>query len=525
MISKIKKNDEARDALLRGVNTMADTVGSTLSPRGQNVAIQKVAPNGQVYDRVVIHDGVKVARSIELEDAFENMGAQLLKQAAQKQVDAVGDGTTVVMILAQAIINECMRLMATGVNPMSLRKGLEQGVEKLIAELKKLAQPIRGLKDMEYIATISAQDEFLGNLIAKTLNAVGSEGVVTVEESKSPDTTMELQEGMQIDKGYIHPWLVTNPERMEAVMENAYVLVTDKAITSFADIQKFLLEFIKVSKNLVIISPDISGDALPLLVQNKLEGKFFNLCIQAPSFGEDQKNILQDIAILTGGKFISQEAGYTFDKLTVDDLGFAENITSTKNETIIVGGKGTKEAIDKRVLQIKTQLETETGEFDRQRLKARLGKLTNGVAVIRVGGQTEVEMTERRERVLDAVSATRAAMEKGIVAGGERIYLHILQVLGESVTDTILKKALEKPFKRLLQNADLDETAIALQLEGKPTTFGVDVTDGVVKDMVKAGIVDPVLVSINALKNALSVSVQIITSGHVVIQEESEKHG
>lgn len=530
MKTRIISGQEAREKLLTGVNVMADAVASTLGPRGQNVAIEKVTPKGDTWDRRVVHDGVTVARSIQLVDGAENMGAQLLLQASQKQVDVVGDGTTVVMILAQAIINECFKLVATGINPMSLRKGLEDGVKLLTQELESMATPINGLKDLKYIATISAEDEELGEMVAKTLNKIGKDGVITVEESKSADTLVDYQEGMQLDRGIVNPYFVTNAERMEAISENTYLLITDKAVTSFFDIQNFLTEFVKTSKNLVIISPEIGGDALPLLIRNKLEGHISVLCIQAPGFGEDQKNILQDIAILTGGKFISAEAGYKFQDLTVDDLGFAEYVTANKDETIIVGGRGKKEDIQNRITSIQSTLEAEDSDYDKERLRARLGKLTNGVAVIRVGGRTEVEMRERRERVLDSVAATRAAMEKGIVSGGETVYLHVRKMLTEegrevSLTDSILYRSLAKPFKKLISNADLDEVEIALKLDKKGKNWGADVTDGQVKDMIKAGIVDPVLVSINALHNAVSVAIQIVTTNNIIVPILEEKRG
>lgn len=516
----IKRKDDARLALQRGVNTIADAVGSTLGPRGQNVAIAKFIPNtGEIYERIVVHDGVTVAKSIDLPDEYENMGAQLLKEASQKQVDKVGDGTTAVMILARAIINECMGLVAAGVNPMSVREGLENQVDKLTLKLKKMAVPIKGFEEMKHIATVSSEDEDLGELVAKTLQKVGEEGVVTVEESKGPITTVEHQTGMQLDQGYLNPLFVTNPQRMEATLENTYILITDKSITTLVELASFFEEFVgTTNKNLVIISPDISGEALPLLIQNKLAGKLNTLCIKAPSFGQDQKNILQDIAIMTGGKFITEDAGYQFKDLTVDDLGFAEYVTATKSETIIVKGRGDKDEVAERVASIKKAMDEETQEFDRERMRARLGKLTNGVAVIRVGGMTEVEMKERRERVLDAVAATRAAMQEGIVAGGEIVYLHLRKFLGKDQASRILKKALYEPFKMLITNADIGEVeASAMMLLHPEPSYGIDVTDGKVKDMIQAGIVDPVLVPLYALQNALSVAIQIITTGSVII--------
>jgi chaperonin GroEL len=510
---------KARKKLLIGVNKMADAVSSTLGPRGRNVAIEKFVPTGETYDKVILHDGVSVARAIDLPNHFENMGASVIREASQKQVDQVGDGTTVVMILAQALINECYKLVESGVNPMSLRKGLEERTKELVERLESMAKPIKGIEDLRFIATISAEDADLGDLVASTLDQVGKDGVVTVEESKSIETVVEHQEGMQIDKGFLHPWFVTSPERMEAVIEDAYILVTDKSINSLVDFTNFFNTFTKKSKNIVIISPDISGEALPLLIQNKLQGKLFCLCVQAPSFGEDQKNILQDIATLTGAKFFSQDAGYKFEDLKVEDLGFAESVTSTKDTTVIAGGQGTKEDLDARIASIRKVLEDVDSEFDKERLKSRLGKLTNGVSVIRVGGHTDIEMKERRERVLDAVSATRAAQDKGIIPGGEIAFLYARQILKGSdvVTDKILHTALYKPFQKLITNAGLDEIEMAIGLMGKDKEFGVDVTTGEIKNLVEVGIVDPVKVATNALQNAVSVAIQIITTDTVIV--------
>lgn len=521
--SEIIFNKSAREKLLKGVNTIADAVGSTLSPRGQNVAIQKTTPQGDVYDRTVLHDGVSVARSIELEDPFENMGAQILKEAAQKQVDAVGDGTTVVMILAQALVNECLQLIETGVSPRMLREGLERGSERLIKKLKSLSRPINGYEDMKRIATISAQDEQLGELVARTLEKVGKDGVITIEESKNHETTTEHQEGMQLDRGYIHQLMVTNPETMEAIWENSYVLVTDKPIMNLSEMDKFLNAFVKESKWLTIFAPTIEGEALALLMQNKLRGTLFTLGIKIIGVGQVQKDTLQDIAIMTGAHFITEDAADKWEDVTVNDLGFAEYITATKSESIIVGGKGKKEQIQERITSIKNQLETETGDFEREKLKERLAKFTNGVAVIKVGGFTEIEMKDRRESALDAKAATIAAMETGVVAGGETVYLHIRKSLGKSLPDRILYKALYAPFKKLLSNANLDEVETALALQGKDNNFGVDVLDGKVKDMFEAGIVDPVAVPLHAIRNAVSVALELITTGTIVVQKVQEK--
>jgi chaperonin GroEL len=447
------------------------------------------------------------------------MGAQLLKEASQKQVDAVGDGTTAVMVLAQAIIQEAFLLIAAGISPMALRKGLEEATMALEDELLSMAIPVKSLNELKHIASISAEDQHIGSLIANTLYELGEEGTVDAIETKQPDTTVDIQKGLQLDEGWKHQLFVTNPSRMEAVVENAYILVTDKPVTSLIPLQK-LIEYVGQNQlKLVIITPDLSGEALELLLQHKLAGRLHTLGIKAPSFGEDQKNILQDIAIVTGGKFITEDAGLRFEDVTVDDLGFAEHVTATKTATIISGGKGKKKDVDARVESIKAQLAKDPTEFDMVKMKARLGKLGSGVAVVRVGGHTEVEMKERRERVIDSIAATRAAMKDGIVPGGEMVYLHIRK----SCENKILYKALAKPYKKLIQNADLDEVELALKLDKKGQNYGVDVTDGQVKDLLKAGIVDPVAVPLNALRNAVSVAIQIITTGTTVVPEVVEK--
>lgn len=518
--TNITSGREARQKLLSGVNKMANAVGSTLGPMGQNVAIERTTYNGDTYERIVLHDGVSVARSIDLTDNDENMGAQLLKEASQKQVDQVGDGTTVTMILAQALVQESMQLIESGVQPMSLRRGLEDGSKRLLKKLEELATPIKDKKDLEFISTISAEDPELGKLVSDTVNKLGKDGVVTVEASKSATTEVEHQEGMQLDRGWLNEYFITNPQRMEAKMEDAYILVTDKDITTLSEMGKFFESFVPQSKKLVIISPNIGGEALPLLIQNKLQGKLFPLCIQAPSFGEDQKNILQDIAVMTGATFFSNDAGYKFEQLTPAHLGFVQSITSTKDSTIIVSSAGNKDLLSERIQSITKAIQTESSEFNQERLKARLGKLTNGVAVIRVGGHTEIEMKERRERTLDAVAACRAALDKGIVPGGEIVYLTARKILDTSVlTDKILYDALYKPFQRLILNAGISEVDAALLLKDQGTAYGIDVTTGKLVDMQKTGIVDPVLVSINALQNAVSVAIQTISTGYIITPE------
>jgi len=523
MYSKILFDTDARDKIMEGVNILTEAVSMTLGPRGRNVGFCRGDQKGNIFGRDIVHDGVSVARAIELSDEFQNFGAQVVKEAAQKQVDACGDGTTCVVILAQAILQECIQITSTGVNPMGLRKGLEEGVDRLIKELDKHAKPIKTLAEQIQIATISAGDKELGELVGKTLHDIGVDGVVTIEESKSSETTVVRQQGLQFDKGYYHPLFMTDPKEMIAVAENTYVLVTDKDITSLEDMSTLLEAIAGRGATLTIISPNVGGEALPLLIQNKLAGKLLTLAIQAPSFGQNQKNVLQDIALLTDAKFITQDAGHELKDVVMGDLGFAEHITSTKNETIIVGGRGSKKTLSDRVKSIKKQMETEDNEFDQMKLKERYAKLTNGVAVINVGGHTEIEMKERKERVDDSVHATKAAMEKGIVVGGETIFLKIREMLGDSITDKILYRALEKPFNKLVENAGLDAGQLRERLLSYPDlNMGIDVMDSKLKDLMKAGIIDPLLVPQRALYNALSVSIALLTTGALIVPELKE---
>lgn len=531
--TKLIFDDEAREKLLKGIHIMAKAVGSTLGPRGRNVAIAKTIPSGEIYERIILHDGVSVARAIDLKDEYENMGAQVIKQAAQKQCDFVGDGTSVVIVLSEAIISECFKMISTGINAMALRSELEAGLAKLLKKLKTLAIPLKTHTQRVQIATISAEDKELGELVTEVLEKVGEDGVVEVKESPLPVTQIEYQQGMQLDRGYMHQLFITNPERMEAVFENPQILVTDKSITSLVPLTNLLnsLTADSVRRPLVIISPDVSGEALPLLIQNKLEGKLYSLCIRAPSFGADQKNVLQDMAILTGAKYITEDAGHRFEDVTASDLGEAEFVSSTKDATKISGGAGSKEAIKKRIASIKKTIEEDPSEFDRNLKKTRLGKLTNGIALIRVGGSTEIEMKERRERIIDAVAALRSAMKNGITAGGEIVYLRIRELLSDKILgEKILKEVLKRPFKKLVENAGYDggemlSGLLWTQKEDKTIkNAGIDVTTGQVKDMIESGIVDPIEVSMEALTNATSVAIQLVTTGTIIIPEEKENH-
>ncbi len=521
--TKLEFDDSARQSILKGVETLYQAVSTTLGPRGRNVAIAKATPYGDIYTRDIIHDGVGVARSIELENEFENMGAQVLKESAQKTVDEVGDGTTVTIVLARAIIHECFKVIAAGTNPMYLRRDLEDARDRLLTEIEKYAKPISTLKDETYIATISAGDPKLGELVANTLHEMGADGIITIEEAKTSETRVERQKGMQLEHGYLHPFFVTNADKLEAVLENPYLLITDKPITSLEPFSDLLQVLSKKATPLVLISPDISGEALPLLLQNKMNGALQSLAIKAPSFGQVQKDMLMDIAILTGAKLISEDANDQFEDVTLDDLGIASHVTANKNTTIIANGLGKPKEIETRIKSIKKQIEDEDSEFEMVKLEERLAKMTNGVATIYVGGYTEIEMKERKERVDDSVHATRAAMKKGIVAGGEVIFLTVRKMLGNSLSEQILYRALEQPFNKLVSNAgkDAGEMREKLYYHQRNHKFNANIGYDVVKDdfsdFLKVGIIDPVLVPIKALENAISVAIQLITTGAIIV--------
>ena len=424
MAKILKFNADAREKLLKGINTLTEAVATTLGPKGRNVAIDRKwgAPN-------VVHDGVTVAKEIDLEDPFENMGAQLLKEAASKTNDVAGDGTTTSTILAKAIVTEGLKVIQAGSNPMILRHGMEKGVVALVEELKKMSKKINITSEVAQVATISAADTTIGNLIAEALQKVGKDGVVTVEDGKTMDMTVDYKEGMEFDKGFVSPYFVTDTDKMESSIEDAYILITDKKISSASDLVPFLEKFVQVSKSLVIIADDLEGEALALLIVNKLRGTFNVLAVKAPGFGDRRKEQLEDIAILTGGKVISEDTGTKFESVEVEDLGRAGRVTSNKENTLIVDGKGVKGKIEARIAQIRRELENTDSEFDKEKLQERLAKLTGGVAVINVGAATEVELKEKKERVIDAVAATKAAIEEGIVPGGEVSLLRATKAL------------------------------------------------------------------------------------------------
>ncbi len=525
-MAKILKFDvEAREKLLKGINTLTDAVASTLGPKGRNVALDKKWGAPQV-----VHDGVTVAKEIELEDPFENMGAQLLKEAASRTNDVAGDGTTTATVLAQAIVSEGLKNIQAGSNPMILRRGIEASVDALVAELSKMSKKLTSIEETTQVATISAQDEEIGKLISQALEKVGKDGVVTVEEGRSMEMSVEYKEGMEFDKGFASAYFVTDTDRMEASMDDPYILITDKKISSMQDLLPFLEKFVQVSKTLIIIADEIEGEALTTLVLNKLRGVINVLAVGAPGFGDRRKSLLEDIAILTGGTVISEDTGMKFESVEVEDLGRAGRVTSTKDSTLIVDGKGDKKKIQSRINQIRKELDATTSEFDKEKLAERLAKLTGGVAVINVGAATEIEMKEKKERVIDAVSATKAAIEEGIVPGGEIALLRASKVLDSITLDNseamvgvqIVKNALDKPFRMLVKNAGMDEGVALAKVMDTKGNEGIDVNDGKIKDLVKAGVIDPVKVTRTALQNAASVSIMIMTT-NVLITDAPEK--
>jgi chaperonin GroEL len=536
MAKQIKYGAEARELLKKGVDQLAKAVATTLGPKGRNVALDKKwgAPN-------VVHDGVTVAKEIELQDPFENMGAQLVKEAASKTADIAGDGTTTSTVLAHAIVTEGIKMITAGSNPMVMRRGLEKASEVVVTELKKMGKAIKQT-DIANVATISAGDSQLGNLIAEALKKVGKDGVVTVEEGKGLSTEIEYKEGMEFDKGYASAYMVTNSDKMEAEIENPYILITDNKISALNELLPFLENLVKVSKDLVIIADEIDGEALATLVLNKLRGTFNALAIKAPGFGDRRKEMLEDIAILTGGTVISDDTGRKFDSVTIEDCGRADKVWADKDNSRIIGGKGNKTKIAARVNQIKTAINESTSDFDKEKLKERLAKLSGGVAVINVGAATEVEMKDKKERVNDAVAATKAALEEGIVPGGAVALLDIsgrmtVKDLGNAQASRdeifgfeIVKKALEAPFTKLMENAGVDAgqlIAKAREISSTGQGFNIMNLDSVESakpvDMLKEGIIDPLKVVRTAVQNAISVAIMILTTEALVTDIPEKK--
>jgi len=530
MAKQIIYEDEARRALKAGVDALANAVKTTLGPKGRNVALDK-----KWGSPTVTHDGVTVAKEVELKDPFENMGAQLLKEAATKTNDVAGDGTTTATVLAQAIVNEGLKNVTAGANPMMLKRGIEAGRDAIVAALKEMATAVAGKEEIAQVASISAADQVIGNLIAEVMDKVGKDGVITVEESKGLEFETEYVEGMQIDRGYLSPYFVTNAERMEAVIEEPYLLITDKKISSAQDIVPVLEKLVQIGKReVVIIAEDVDGEALATLVLNKLRGMVNALAVKAPGFGDRRKAMLQDIAILTGGQVITEELGRKLDSVKLEDLGRADRIVSTKDETTIVGGAGAAQAIKGRIEQIRAEIDASTSDYDREKLQERLAKLAGGVAIIRVGAATETELKEKKHRVEDALSATRAAVEEGIVPGGGVALINSLPALdkieleGDAATGVrIMRRAFEEPMRMIASNAGLDGAVVIekvrmLHKDGNLTT-GYDVLANDYVDMLKAGIIDPVKVTRSAVENAASIAAMILTTSALVCDIPEEK--
>ena len=524
MAKQILFGEEARRALGRGVDALADAVKVTLGPKGRNVVLDKKfgAPT-------ITNDGVTIARDIELEDPFENMGAQLVKEVATKTNDVAGDGTTTATLLAQAMVREGMRNVAAGANPMVLKKGIEMAVNTLVDEIKKKAKTVKG-DDVAQVATISSSDETIGKLIADAMSKVGKDGVITSEESKTMKTELKVVEGMQFDRGYISPYMVTDADKMEAVLKDPYILITDRKISTISDILPILEEVVKQGKELVIIAEDLDGEALATLVVNKLRGTFKALAVKAPGFGDRRKAMLEDIAILTGGTVISEELGRKLDSVTIADLGHAGQVRATKDETTIVDGVGDKKAIAARVEQIKKQVAETTSDFDKEKLQERLAKLSGGVAVIEIGAATEVEMKDKKLRIEDALNATRAAVEEGIVAGGGTTFVDILPALdalkaeGDVQTGIdIVKRAIEEPVRQIANNAGLEGSVVVEEVKKAGKGKGFNALTGQYEDMIKAGIVDPAKVVRSTLQNAASIAAMVLTT-ETLVADKPEKN-
>ena len=528
MAKNIAYGEEARKSLQAGIDKLANTVKITLGPKGRNVVLDKKfgAP-------LITNDGVTIAKEIELEDPFENMGAQLVKEVATKTNDAAGDGTTTATLLAQALIREGMKNIAAGANPMIVRKGMAKAVDTAVEAIKANSVQISGSDDIASVAANSAADENVGKLIAEAMEKVTADGVITIEESKTAETYSEVVEGMQFDRGYITPYMVTDTDKMEAVIDDAYILITDKKISSIQEILPLLEQIVKTGKKLVIIAEDVEGEALSTLIVNKLRGTFTCVAVKAPGFGDRRKEMLQDIAILTGGQVISSEIGLELSDTSMEQLGQAKQVKITKENTVIVDGAGNKQDIKERINQIKAQIETTTSEFDKEKLQERLAKLSGGVAVIRVGAATEIEMKEKKLRIEDALAATKAAVEEGIVAGGGTAFINAMPAVTKLVSSlsgdektgaSIVLKALEEPIRQIAANAGLEGSVILDKIvRSKKVGYGFDAYNETYGDMIPAGIVDPTKVTRSALQNAASVAAMVLTTESLVadIKEET----
>ena len=521
----LKFNEEARRALERGVNKVANAVKVTLGPKGRNVVLDRKwgAP-------MITKDGVTVAKEIELSDPWENMGAQLCREVASKTNDVAGDGTTTATVLAQALVNEGMRYVAAGGNPIALKRGIDKAVAKAVETIKQHAIPVTEREQTEYVATIAGNDPEIGKMIAEAMDKVGKDGVITIEESKGTQTTLEIVEGMQFDRGYISPYFITDPERMEAVLENALILIHEKKISSAQDLLPVLERVAQARRPLLIIAEDVDGDALATLVVNKLRGVLQVAAVKAPGFGDRRKAMLEDIAILTGGRFIAEDLGIKLENVTLDMLGQAKKVVIGKEETTIIEGAGSPEAVTGRINQIKRLIETTESSYDREKLQERLAKLSGGVAVIKVGAATETELKEKKHRFEDALSATRAAVEEGIVPGGGKIFL-LVQAALNGVGDTddertgvaILRRALEEPLRQIAENAGLEGSVIVEKVKALGTHEGLDARTGEFVDLVKSGIIDPAKVSRAALENAASIAGLVLTTEAMVAEKPEKK--
>ena len=521
MAKQIIYGEEARKALERGVNQLADTVKITLGPKGRNVVLGK-----KFGSPLITNDGVTIAKEIELEDAFENMGAQLIREVSTKTNDVAGDGTTTATLLAQSMIREGLKNLAAGANPMVMRRGIQKATDAAVAEIRNISKPVSGSQDIARVGTVSSGDEHIGNLIAEAMEKVSQSGVITVEESKTAETYSEVVEGMQFDRGYITPYMATDNEKMEAVLDDAYILITDKKISNIQEILPLLEQIVQAGKKLLIIAEDVEGEALATIILNKLRGTFTCVCVKAPGFGDRRKEMLQDIAILTGGQVISSELGMELKEATVADLGRARQVKVTKENTIIVDGAGDSAAIKDRIGQINNQIAVTTSDYDKEKLQERLAKLSGGVAVIKVGAATETEMKEKKLRIEDALNATRAAVEEGIVAGGGSAYVMAAKAaakLAETLSGDektgadIIAKALLAPIKQIAANAGVEGAVVLEKVSANESaTFGYDAANDTYGDMIAMGIVDPTKVCRSAIENSSSVSSMVLTTESLV---------
>ncbi|WP_303858142.1 chaperonin GroEL [Aminicella lysinilytica] len=527
MAKDVFYGEEARRGLQAGVDKLADTVKITLGPKGRNVLINK-----QFGSPLITNDGVTIAREIELEDSVENMGAQLVKEVATKTNDVAGDGTTTATLLAQSIIREGFKNVAAGANPMVLKRGIQGAVDKTVEQIEAIAKPVETQESIAQVASISAGDENIGGLIAEAMDKVGKDGVITVEESKSLGTTLDVVEGMQFDRGYLSPYMVSDTDKMEAVLENPYILLTDKKLSNIQDMLPLLEQIVKQGRKLVIVAEDVEGEALATLVVNKLRGTFDVVAVKAPGFGDRRKAMMEDIAVLTGGKVISEELGYDLKEATIDMLGQAGTVKVTKDNTVIVNGSGDKAEIDARINQIKTQVEDTDSEFDKEKLQERLAKLAGGVAVIKVGAATETELKERKLRIEDALNATKAAVEEGIVAGGgvalcnaiTEVQKYVETLEGDEKTGAaIIVRALEEPVRQIAENAGFEGSVVVSEVKNQKKGYGFNAANEQYVDMIGAGIVDPAKVTRSAIQNAASASAMLLTTeaGIVDIKEDA----